>query len=80
MTSLRCVFRQTSLAAAVCADPSVRLAFSDEIYWLTLGNEMSRDNLLSKYDELLGVCPTSLQLSPPWFAEQSWKRSSCRPH
>ena len=48
-------YGKTTLAAAVCHDPRVRVAFPDGILWVTLGEKPSHADIVGKIEELVGM-------------------------
>jgi WD40 repeat protein len=46
-------FGKTSLARAICQDPRVMQAFSEGIYWVTLGQGLSPLELISRVEQLI---------------------------
>src|SRR5512142_2379970 len=46
-------FGKTSLARAICQDPRVKQAFSEGIYWVTLGQGLSPLELISRVEQLI---------------------------
>src|SRR5512142_1372327 len=46
-------FGKTNLARAICQDPRVRETFSEGIYWVTLGQELSPLDLIGRVEQLI---------------------------